>query len=374
MLCHKMQCNIVKAISSRYMTDNLDGFDDSTSSTLLDGRAASPAPSFYSFSSVDERFILRKLYGRILNSQNDTYFLPADSEEHRRLDLQHTQYTMSLGGLYPAPELVLRALRQRTDRRPAILDVGTGSGSWAIDMAKEFPHCDVVGVDLAPPRLDGRELPINCRFELDDANLGFSHYRDCFDVVHARAISAGIRDFPALLEELASVLRPGGMLLLGDGEQQLYDEHKRPLALSDPGTPNFSWIHKMFFASYSAMKNRGGNIDSPSMSPTWLRAIDSLTDVGWHKLFIPMGPWRYDDERERVLSELCHENCLRYISGLAPLLLSEGYLPEYVDEMCREASNELRELRTRLYTRWSFAWAVKRPPAQAQGQHPRAHS
>ena len=78
-----------------------------------------------------------------------------------------------LGDLYPAGNLVRWALRPRTNRRPNILDIGTGSGRWyvqvlnrepmlqlmipfrVIDMAKEFPHCDVVGVDLAPPRLEG---------------------------------------------------------------------------------------------------------------------------------------------------------------------------------------------------------------------------
>ncbi|KAI0929195.1 hypothetical protein AcW1_006207 [Taiwanofungus camphoratus] len=295
-----------------------------------------------------------------LSPTPQTYFLPADNEEHRRLDLQHQQYTLSLGRLYPAADLVWRALRPLTDSRPTVLDVGTGSGSWAIDMAKEFPHCDIVGVDLVPPRVDG-ELPTNCRFEIDDANLGFAHYKNSFDVVHARAISAGIRDFPGLLQELAEVLRPGGILLLGDGDMQLYDENTRPMPLSEQGTPGFSWTHKIFFAAYNAMKSRGGSIDSPSMSPTWLRAIDSLTDVGWYKIFTPMGPWRYDNEREKTVSEICRENCLRYISGMAPLLLSEGYLPEGVDQMLRESAAELRELRVHIYTRWSFAWAVKKP-------------
>lgn len=90
------------------------------------------------------------------------------------------------------------------------------------------------------------------------------------------------------------------------------------MAFTDPDAPGTSWLHKVFFATYNAMKNRGGNIDSPSMSPTWLRAIDTLTDVGWHKEFVPIGPWVYgntkrthkyivaylelEDERERVLS------------------------------------------------------------------------
>lgn len=304
--------------------------------------------------------MLRNAYGRVFNNQNDTYFLPADQEEHRRLDLQHHIFTLSLGGLYPAADLVRRALQPRPNFKPAILDVGTGSGSWIMDMAKEFPHCDAVGVDLAPPNLHGTP-PDNCRFEIDDANLGFAHYRNTFDVVHARSVSAGIRDFPALLQDFAQVLRPGGVLLLGDGDMQLYDEDENAISLVEEGKPGYSWTHKVFFSAYTAMKNRGGNIDSPSMSPTWLRAIDSLTDIGWHKIFIPIGPWRYANQKEKLLAEMLLADCLSYIAGMAPLLLSEGYLSESVDKMIREATAELRELRVHINSRWSFAWAVKKP-------------
>ena len=53
-----------------------------------------------------------------------------DTEEHRRLDLQHQVLTIALDGLFPAPNLVRRALSPRQGKVPAILDVGTGSGSW----------------------------------------------------------------------------------------------------------------------------------------------------------------------------------------------------------------------------------------------------
>jgi tRNA G46 methylase TrmB len=31
-----------------------------------------------------------------------------------------------------------------------VLDLGTGKGYWAIDMADEYPRADVVGIDIAP--------------------------------------------------------------------------------------------------------------------------------------------------------------------------------------------------------------------------------
>jgi cyclopropane fatty-acyl-phospholipid synthase-like methyltransferase len=48
-----------------------------------------------------------------------------------------------------------------------ILDVGTGTGIWAIDAADKYPSADVVGTDLSP--IQPSWVPPNCRFEVDDA-------------------------------------------------------------------------------------------------------------------------------------------------------------------------------------------------------------
>jgi hypothetical protein len=60
-------------------------------------------------------------------------------------------------------------------------------------MAREFPHCEVIGVDLAPAPVDLDHVPSNCRFEIDDINLGLAHYHNHFDVIHARCIGSGVR-------------------------------------------------------------------------------------------------------------------------------------------------------------------------------------
>lgn len=64
--------------------------------------------------------------------ENESYQLVQDQEEHQRLDLQHHIYTLSIGGLYLAADLVRRALQPRRNFRPKILDVGAGSGRWYV--------------------------------------------------------------------------------------------------------------------------------------------------------------------------------------------------------------------------------------------------
>jgi len=59
-----------------------------------------------------------------------------------RLDIYHHLQFLSLrGNLYAAP----------LTRDPHnILDCGTGTGIWALDMGEMFPSAQVVGVDLSP--------------------------------------------------------------------------------------------------------------------------------------------------------------------------------------------------------------------------------
>jgi methylase of polypeptide subunit release factors len=60
-----------------------------------------------------------------------------------RLDIMHHIYNMLLGGRLHAAPLD----EERTQR---ILDVGTGTGIWAVEMADQFPQAEVIGTDLSP--------------------------------------------------------------------------------------------------------------------------------------------------------------------------------------------------------------------------------
>lgn len=61
--------------------------------------------------------------------------------EADRLDLQHHLLRITYANkLFFAPLV--------NPRR--VLDVGTGTGIWAVDFADDFPDCQVTGIDLSP--------------------------------------------------------------------------------------------------------------------------------------------------------------------------------------------------------------------------------
>lgn len=97
---------------------------------------------------------------------NQTYFLPCDQAEQDRLAIQHQVFLQALKG-----KLTTTPITHHTRR---VLDLGTGPGDWAVDMAKHYPHLEVVGVDMAVWDLDATEGDTcsgRVTWELDDLDV-----------------------------------------------------------------------------------------------------------------------------------------------------------------------------------------------------------
>ena len=69
------------------------------------------------------------------------YSLPNDGEEQDRQDLQHGMCLQIMDG---------RLAEAPIDRESPshVLDIGTGTGIWAIEFAEQYPNALVVGTDL----------------------------------------------------------------------------------------------------------------------------------------------------------------------------------------------------------------------------------
>ncbi|KAK8170099.1 S-adenosyl-L-methionine-dependent methyltransferase, partial [Phyllosticta citrichinensis] len=94
---------------------------------------------------------------------NPVYYMPCDSLEQTRTEILNQIFLVALdGALTTAP--LLPAVQR-------ILDVGTGPGEWAIQMADHYPDAEIVAVDLAvwdlpsQPAGDDKE---NITWEIDD--------------------------------------------------------------------------------------------------------------------------------------------------------------------------------------------------------------
>jgi hypothetical protein len=59
-----------------------------------------------------------------------------------------------------------------------------------IEMALEFPHVEVLGIDLEPRQI--REPPSNCSFVRHDIDLGLSQFYGKYDFIHCRYAGHGV--------------------------------------------------------------------------------------------------------------------------------------------------------------------------------------
>ena len=127
------------------------------------------------------------------------YVFPNDDKESDRLDIMHKLVEVGMGNkLYSAP---LPATVGR------ILDIGTGTGIWAIEMADRFPQAEILGNDLSP--IQPRWVPPNVRFEVDDVEEAWT-YAQPFDFIFCRCMYAALKDWPALIRRCFENVTPGG--------------------------------------------------------------------------------------------------------------------------------------------------------------------
>ncbi len=120
-----------------------------------------------------------------------------------------------------------------------ILDVATGTGDLAINLARKMPETRVTGVDISENMLAiGRrkvaEKGLDGRITLktgDAEKLDFAKGR--FDCVTAAFGVRNFGDIPTGLREMCRVTRPGGVCFV--------------LEFSEPTVPLFSWAYRIYF-------------------------------------------------------------------------------------------------------------------------------
>jgi len=144
--------------------------------------------------------------GRTFHRYKDgKYALPNDAVEQDRLDLQHHMLLIMLDD-----RLHLAPIEPNLQN---VLDVGTGTGIWAIEFAQRYPSASVIGSDLSP--IQPEYVPPNCQFEIDDAEDDWM-YTKKFDFVHMRGMMTCFSNPRSILAKAYEALEPGGYLEMQD--------------------------------------------------------------------------------------------------------------------------------------------------------------
>ncbi|KAG8755401.1 hypothetical protein FRC12_010892 [Ceratobasidium sp. 428] len=305
---------------------------------------------------------VRMLHGRQFHGTNSNYVLPNDKEEHKRLSYQHEAIKIMAGGNYMAP---LSKINAGAGPRN-ILDICSGSGQWVLEIAKEFPKAEIVGIDLSRPVLDEPALPANVSFVIGDIKQGLPFETSSFDAVHMRMVPS-VRERTAIYKEMHRVLRPGGFIMLVEPGERVsrlgIDIPPEQIAITNAvvATRHFEEIKSPApdKATTGSSENAWGMAtkitahlrDSPEM---W-------TNVQEKKLGIPIGVWA-DDEAGQKAGELLQYCVPGLFKSMRPALINEGILPaEEVDDLLARLDIRYGPEAKKWQVEWPFCfvWAEK---------------
>ncbi|KAF4993550.1 hypothetical protein FGRMN_6409 [Fusarium graminum] len=209
--------------------------------------------------------------GRRYHAYGDgTYWGPNDDRQQEAEDLIHELFRIVLGGnLYQAPIV---------DNPRNILDVGCGTGIWAIEMADMHPTAEVVGVDLSP--IQPNFIPPNCIFEVDDINKEWTYPEDKFDFIHIRYMTGTVPDWAEFLTKAQRYLTPGGWI----EHVEIWGDARADDDSMSPDSPLRTWV-KIF-------EDVGKKIGNPFFwNPAHAFREAGLQHVSERQVKVPIGTW-----------------------------------------------------------------------------------
>ncbi|KAK2782111.1 hypothetical protein FQN52_001045 [Onygenales sp. PD_12] len=225
------------------------------------------------------------------------YLMPNDDKEQDRLDMLHHIYLLCWDGeLHRAP---LKSVR-------TALDVGCGTGIWAIDFADLHVEAEITAIDLSP--IQPAYVPENLQFEIVDIEDDWD-YTEPFDYIHIRGMEASIGDWPRLIQQAYDSLAPGGVIEIFDFEARA--------STDDDSLPESSAYHQLNVLFAEAAEKMGKPVGVSRRYPEFLTAA-GFKDVCHETRKVPLTPW----QSEPKMRELGHFMQLAMSESFEPYTLA----------------------------------------------------
>ncbi|KAJ6526269.1 S-adenosyl-L-methionine-dependent methyltransferase [Mycena vulgaris] len=286
------------------------------------------------------------------------YKLPGDERESDRLSLQHRMWRLLIGGLYPASmEDKVQELFSGRDSSPAIMDVGCGSGIWAIEMAEKYPNARVVGVDIASKVT--LPSPENFHFVQMDLTVDLPPVEGGYDIIHARCVTGHLKNAAAFVRSAYELLKPGGLMILGEAYKST-DANKQELM---PLHPNVNYSEDAlktgsWYAGWQALYFKIC-YDNYQTVGSLIADHGGFSSVQQKQHYAPVN-WRGDDHLDHgeELGQITHTNVLAFLRAAAPAVLTSGeYSAAEVENWIRSMEREFNT--KQIYMPWDVAFGLK---------------
>ncbi|EXJ82332.1 hypothetical protein A1O3_06145 [Capronia epimyces CBS 606.96] len=266
-------------------------------------------------------------YGRryAVFGENDCLF-PSDEQEKVRLDLFSHMIEQVLGKRLHCAPVHLSAGNER------VLDVGTGTGIWAIKMADLHPTCLVTGVDIS--EIQPVWVPPNLGFELFDVESPWT-WSHPYTFIFARQLGGSIVNWSGLVRQCYGNLEPGGWVEI----QQLDLEHyaEGPLA-PQAGSRVRELCDLLSLALFSFRRRLGvaGHVED-------LLRRHGFQNIVHGRIKVPLGNWPKDPKYKEIgsLRQWELERALEALT-LKPFCKGLGWTPEKVRAFLDEVRSEIR--------------------------------
>ncbi|EWZ30823.1 S-adenosyl-L-methionine-dependent methyltransferase [Fusarium oxysporum Fo47] len=320
------------------LNEEVEAQDNDADSLISD-----PAESTASMTSSILSY--RTIQGRTFHSErgNAQYWASNDEQQNESMDIVHHFLSLLLDD-----KLFLSPLK---DNIQSALDIGTGTGIWAIDFADQFPGAKVVGTDISP--IQPSWVPPNLEFHIDDCTQPWTFAPDSIDFVHMRYLFGSIKDWSALFKEAFRTCRPGGWV----------ESHEASAMMeSDDGTvTDTSAMHEWgrFFIEGGKKMGQPCTIIEDDLQQKCMREA-GFEDIQVADYKIAIGGWPKDKKMREigqyVLAAL-EQDFEGYVLYMASQLL--GWSMQEVKVYCAQLRRELRSTANHPFFRYRAVYGRK---------------
>ncbi|KAK0620147.1 S-adenosyl-L-methionine-dependent methyltransferase [Immersiella caudata] len=262
--------------SSNTDDSSVTDFSDVGGSPNTPNTSLRPLPSIGEQSFCEGRHYHRYRPGR--------YLLPNDQVEQDREEVKHFMLLELTNGAHFLAPIDAAHLHK-------VLDLGTGTGTWAIEVADRYPAATITGIDLSLIQPDWS--PPNVKFFVDDIEDEWVSGNN-FDLIHARHVFPLIKEPATLTRRAFEHLAPGGWLELQDLSH---------LVCCDDETMTLDYpIAQLFDRITEAWGTFGADLRVGPKLEDMLRTA-GFVNVETRAYKIPIGSWPHDTKgRELGLS------------------------------------------------------------------------